>query len=206
MYDLTGMKFDRLKVIERAGSDKSKNATWLCQCDCGNKVVVVGSNLRCGDTRSCGCLHRENVSVMMSKHKQSKTRLYRVWAGIKTRCYNKKSSNYQYYGAKGITMCETWKDSFEAFRDWAVSNGYDSNATAQECTIDRKDNTKGYSPENCEWANHRTQCNNQSSNKTFTYDGKTLTMAEWAREVGIKYTTLRARIRRGIPFEKAIEQ
>ena len=143
---------------------------------------------------------------MMSTHKQSKTRLYRVWAGIKNRCYNEKSLNYQYYGAKGITMCDEWKNSFEAFRDWAVTNGYDSNAAAQECTIDREDNTKGYFPGNCKWTNHRTQCNNQSSNKMFTYDGQTLTMAEWARVAGIKYSTLRARIRRGVPFEEAIKE
>jgi len=101
-------------------------------------------------------------------------------------------------------MCDEWKNSFESFMEWSMQNGYDPNAKAQECTIDRIDNNKGYYPENCRWADHTYQCNNQSSNKVFMYNGETKTMAEWARTVGMKYTTLRARVRRGMPFEEAI--
>lgn len=203
---MTGMRFGRLTVIERAGSDSSKNVTWRCRCDCGNEVIVPGIYMRNGDTRSCGCLHREIVKQAMSTHRESKTRLYRVWAGIKTRCYNSKSDNYKYYGAKGITMCDEWMDSFEAFKKWSVANGYDENAGIQMCTIDRIDNSKPYSPENCRWVDHVEQCNNQSKNKLFEYDGQIRTMAEWARFFDIKYTTLRARIRRGYTFEEAIKK
>ena len=94
MYNLVGKKFGRLTVVERYGSDKSKNATWKCVCECGNKCVAVGIRLRSGETKSCGCLHREIVSNQMMTHNKSKTRLYRVWAGIKTRCYNENSDNY----------------------------------------------------------------------------------------------------------------
>lgn len=203
MYDLTGQRFGRLLVLERDGSDKQKNATWKCLCDCGNQVVKTGIYLRNGDTRSCGCLQKETVSNLMSTHKKSKTRLYRVWAGIKTRCCNSNSDNYKYYGGNGITICDEWKNSFEAFSKWAIKNGYDENAPAQECTIDRIDSSKGYSPENCRWANHKEQCNNQTSNKMLTYNGDVHTMSEWADILGIKYTTLRARIRREVSVENA---
>lgn len=205
MIDMKGQRFGRLTVIEVAGRDKSKNVTWTCQCDCGAEVVVSGINLRVGDTKSCGCLHREKIKEQMSTHGYSKTRLYKVWAGIKSRCYNPNCDNYKYYGAKGITMCDDWKDNFESFRKWSFDNGYDESAGSQECTIDRIDNSMPYSPENCRWTDHVIQCNNQSKNKIFEYDGRALTMAEWAREFDIKYTTLRARIRRGIPFEEAIK-
>lgn len=204
MYDLTGKRFGRLTVLARAGSDSGKNATWFCRCDCGNEVVVVGSNMRCGDTRSCGCLRREMQSRAASTHRESKTRLYKVWAGIKSRCYNPNTDNYKYYGGRGIVMCEEWRDDFESFRDWSFANGYDPNARSQECTIDRIENDKPYCPENCRWANHLEQCNNQGKNKLFEHNGEIHTMAEWARSLGIKYTTLRARIRRGHTFEEAI--
>lgn len=106
MYQLKGKQFGRLLVVDRAGSDKAKNATWRCRCDCGKEKVVSIRDLIAGDTRSCGCLQRELVKERMTTHKASKTRLYRVWAGIKNRCYNKNSENYKYYGGKGIAVCE----------------------------------------------------------------------------------------------------
>lgn len=205
MFDLTGQRFGRLTVIKRFGSDKSKNATWLCQCDCGNEFIAAGIRLRRGETRSCGCLQKEVVTNRMLTHGLSKTRLYRVWAGIKSRCYNPKCDNYRYYGAKGITMCNEWREDFTSFAKWSEKSGYDKNADAQKCTIDRIDNTKPYCPENCRWVNHIVQCNNMSCNKTFEYNGEVLTMAEAARKFEIPYTTLRARIRRGVSFEQAIQ-
>lgn len=206
MKDLTGKRFGKLVVIKRAGSDKHKNATWLCKCDCGNETIVSGAYLRQGETRSCGCLQRKVIREAMTTHGLSKTRLYRVWAGIKNRCYNPRAENYKYYGAKGVTMCDEWKNDFLSFRDWALNNGYDESAKTQVCTVDRINCGKSYSPNNCRIANHVTQCNNQTSNRIFTYNGTSKSMAEWARVFGIKYTTLRARIRRGIPFDKAIKK
>ena len=206
MKDMTGMRFGKLTVVERVGSDVYKNITWKCHCDCGTDIVIPGTYLRSGDTRSCGCLRRELAKEKMSTHGESKSRLYRVWAGIKTRCYNPNSDNYKYYGANGVIMCDEWKNSFEAFKDWSIRNGYDENADAQECTIDRIKNDKPYSPENCRWINHFGQCNNQRSNRVFEYNGEIHTMAEWARILSINYSTLRARIRRGLSFEKAIQK
>lgn len=204
MIDMKGMKFGRLTVIEIAGRDASNNITWRCLCDCGNEKVVPGIYLRVGDTKSCGCLHKEIVKRRMSTHGKSKTRLYKVWAGIKSRCNNALTDNYKYYGEKGISICDEWANSFELFSEWSYANGYNESAPSQNCTIDRIDNTLPYSPDNCRWVDHIVQCNNQSSNRLFTHNGETHTMAEWARILGIKYTTLRARIRRGHTFEEAI--
>lgn len=205
MNDLTGKRFGRLLVLRRHGTNPNKCATWLCRCDCGNEKVAVGSYLTHGETRSCGCLRREYARDSMKTHGRSKTRLYRVWVGMKNRCLNEKTDNYQYYGAKGISICEEWIDDYPAFEAWALSHGYDDSAGAQECTLDRIDNSKDYSSDNCRWVDHKQQCNNQSSNRVFTYRGQTKTMSEWADAVGIKYATLRARIAKGMPFEKAIQ-
>lgn len=143
--DLTGMRFGRLIVLQRCGS-KGGNAAWECACECGNKVVVKGNNLIFGTSRSCGCLERELVAERMTTHGMSTTPLYRTWAGIKRRCYNRNLKVYQKYGAKGITMCDEWKDSFLAFCNWAVANGY-----KEGLTIDRIDSAGNYEPNNCQW-------------------------------------------------------
>lgn len=205
MKDHTGEKFGRLTVIKRDKSVYGRGVCWLCKCECGKECVVLGTYLRNGDTKSCGCLHKDTVSKRMSTHSLSKTRLYRIWNNMKTRCYNPNSDNYKYYGGKGVYICDEWKDNFLNFRNWAVDNGWDENALGQECTIDRIDNNKPYCPDNCRWANHIEQCNNQTSNKVFEYNGETHTMSEWARLLNINYSTLKDRIRKGLTFEDAIK-
>lgn len=205
MEDLTGKKFGNLLVIERAGSDRNKNALWKCKCDCGNEKIVVANRLRSGETRSCGCLRSIRTKETFKTHGHSKTRLYRVWAGMKTRCYNANSDNYKYYGGKGVTMCDEWKNNFSAFERWAIENGYNEDARSQECTIDRIDTSGDYSPQNCRWSNHVEQCNNQTSNKLLTYQNTTKTMSEWSKETGINYSTFRENVRRGRPVEEIIK-
>lgn len=125
---------------------------------------------------------------------------------MKSRCYNENVDNYKYYGGKGVKMCDEWRDSFEAFEKWAYENGYDETAGAQKCTIDRIDVLKDYEPSNCRWVNHVVQCNNQTSNVILELNGESHTMAEWARILGVKYTTLRGRIYRGMPPECALTE
>lgn len=159
--DLTGQRFGRLTVIRREGSDKRGNAVWLCRCDCGNETVVDGWSLRCGNTKSCICLKYEVVKEQFTVHGQSLSRLHGVWKGMKERCSNPKHNRYHRYGGRGITVCDEWRNSFQAFYDWAIVNGYDENAPRGQCTIDRIDNDKGYNPDNCRWVDAKTQRHNQ---------------------------------------------
>ena len=125
------------------------------------------------------------------KHGGRKTRLYDIWHGIKARCYNPNNRAYKRYGGRGITMCDEWRDSFAAFRDWAVANGY-----SDQLTCDRKDTNGSYTPDNCRWVTPKTQANNRRDNRLLTHDGQTHTISEWAELTGINKKTIYARIDR----------
>lgn len=137
-------------------------------------------------------------------HGESYTRLYKVWKNIKKRCNCTTTDCYETYGGRGIKMCKEWEDSFVAFRDWAFANGYKEDALPKECTIDRIDNQKGYSPDNCRWADWRTQQNNRRANVYVTYNGQTHTIAEWARITGMSFTGMMKRYRNGWSPERMI--
>ena len=128
--DLTGHRFGRLVVLERAEDHITKSGKnvkrWNCLCDCGNKTIVRHGNLRNGKTTSCGCLHKEKVGAINRTHGLSTKhgRLYPLWKSIKYRCYNKNAKSYKDYGGRGIKMCDEWLNNPKAFCDWAVANGY----------------------------------------------------------------------------------
>ena len=127
-----------------------------------------------------------------------KKRLYRIYYNMKSRCYNPKATNFKYYGGRGITVCDEWKNSFQAFYDWAIENGY-----ADNLTLDRRDNDDIYKPSNCRWADKYTQNNNTCKNHYITHNGETKTAAMWAREYGLSRHILNKRIRRGWDFDRA---
>ena len=201
--NLTQHRFGKLVALEPIGKDKHNRILWRCKCDCGNEKIVAASALRSGNTASCGCLHDElfmQNRIRHDKHGERNTRLYRIWSGMKQRCYNPGHHKYHRYGGRGIEVCEEWRDSFETFRDWALANGY-----RDDLTIDREDNDGSYSPENCRWATTKEQANNVSYNLVFNHKGEEKTLKEWAREYGINYHTVYSRIfRQGWDFERAI--
>ena len=207
LIDLTGQRFGRLTVIQKASyRPKSHNTYWLCRCDCGNMKEVGGRNLKCGNTKSCGCYHSEQASKSNSKHRRTKTRLFNVWVSMRSRCNCKTNLAYHYYGGRGITVCDEWND-FQTFEKWAFSSGYDETAKPHECTLDRIDCNKGYYPENCRWVNSTVQANNQRSNILISFNGKTQTRAQWAREKGWRYELIRDRIDRyGWSIDRALTE
>lgn len=181
--DLTGQKFGQLTVIKRADDYILKNGRrkimWLCECDCGNKNVIVrGEDLRSGHTKTCGCSWGQH-------HGKRNTKLYGVWKSMKERCGNPNCKSYKIYGAEGKKVCDEWIHNFQVFYDWAIENGYKDGLT-----IERKDGTKGYSPDNCKWATREEQMNNIRNNRYITYNDKTQTIAQWAKEMNINYNTL----------------
>ena len=184
LNDLTGKRFGKLTVIRREGTNKRGLATWLCQCDCGNTKTVCGRELVVGDTKSCGCSRRTTRT-----HGMSKTRLYRIWSGMKVRCLNQNSHAYEYYGGKGITVCEEWVNDFERFRKWAVGHGY-----SDELTIERIDLGKGYSPDNCKWITQAEQTQNRRRCIFVTIDGRTMNLQQWCNELGVNYKLVHNRI------------
>lgn len=202
--DLTNKRFGRLTVIKRSEDHVapcgSKQIMWHCVCDCGNEIETSTGSLRSGNTKSCGCLQKDIASEKFKKHGLSGTRLYRIWVHIKDRCYNKENDSYINYGARGITVCDEWKNDFESFRDWALENGY-----SDELSIDRIDVDIGYCPDNCKWSTVYEQSRNKRCNNYFTHNGKTLCLTDWANELGISYSTLYSRlIYKRIPFDVAI--
>lgn len=199
--DLTGMRFGRLSVIRDTGlRNKSGNVIWECECDCGNKLNILGTNLHRGLTKSCGCIRREKSRERMTKHGKTNTRLFRIWQHMLSRCYTTTDSKYYCYGARGIYVCEEWKDDFEAFYNWAINNGY-----SEDLSIDRIDNDKGYSPENCRWADDIIQARNKSTNRIIEYNGQKKCLSEWEEILGIRASVISKRLKRGWSVEKAFE-
>ena len=208
--DITGEKYGRLTVIGLAGGrTKQGRLLWKCKCDCGNMVELAAHTIRSGGTKSCGCLKREYDMTVKYRHGGcvgGHSRIYNIWHGMIRRCVDPKDSSYKYYGGRGISVCGEWAHDFNAFKDWAYANGYNEDANRYECTIDRIENDKGYSPDNCRWVTQEVQSNNKRSNRLLTYNGETLTMRQMSEKYEVPYQVLRERLRHGWNIEDAIEK
>lgn len=196
---MIGKKFTRLTVVTQDTTRPRGNRYWKCLCDCGNTVVARTSDLRSGNTKSCGCYKSSNAKNRMTTHGESSTRLYAVWNAMMSRCYNPNTERYGRYGGRGITVCDEWLHKYPAFRDWAVANGY-----RDGLTIDRINVDGNYCPENCRWITKAEQQKNTSTNRFLTYNGETHTLSDWARIAGISAPTLSKRLKRGWTLEKAL--
>ena len=190
--NLIGRRFGKLTVIEFAGV-KNQRTMWRCLCDCGNYKTVQGKLLKNENVKSCGCLHHTINGLY--KH-----RLYSIIKSMKNRCYNNKHEAYSRYGGRGIKVCDEWLQDFMNFYNWAINNGYHDNLT-----IDRIDNNKGYSPDNCRFVDRKTQQQNRRTNKFYTINGETHCLKEWCDLLGLNYQKVYKRIRRKWSIIKALE-
>lgn len=199
--DLTGQRFGRLVVV-RATNERGPDGSviWECRCECGNTCITSSNQLTRKNhsrKRSCGCLQVEMHRTR--SHGESGSILFHKWTGMKDRCYNANAKNYEYYGGRGIAICEEWRTSYEAFRDWANSNGYKDGLS-----LDRIDPDKDYSPDNCRWITMSAQQGNKRSNIMIVMDGQERTLAEWCQVLDLPYKTIHARIKRGWEPTKAL--
>lgn len=199
--DLTGKKFGRLTVIGLSDDiyttktgKKYRNKVYICECDCGQLVKCLGNNLSKSVTTSCGCYQKELTSKRFSIHNMRKTRLYDIWANMKSRCLNPHNKSYQSYGGRGIQICKKWEVSFSAFSEWAIASGY-----SDDLTIDRIDVDGDYQPSNCRWATQEVQSNNQRKTIHIVINGETRSLKQWTNFMGWKYGTHSARYRSGKP-------
>ena len=189
-----GSKHGRLLVLKFSHRDKHKAKHYICRCDCGNVCTVNIAHAKSGHTKSCGCFARERSrdAGKKSKHNKINTRLYSIWAGMKTRCLNPNSDHKKWYYEKGIDICDEWKNDFMSFYNWSMKNGY-----ANDLTIDRVNNNKGYNPENCRWANSTQQSRNKSHTIFVNFNGENKTLKEWSEITKIRYITLYYRYKSG---------
>ena len=158
MVKIIGKTFNKLTVLKQVENAKSGHSRYLCVCECGNTAVVYKCNLIRDHTKSCGCDRVRTAKQLFTTHGQTGTRLHRIWVEMKHRCYLQSDTNYHKYGARGITVCDEWRNDFKAFYDWAMSHGY-----SDELNIDRIDGTGNYEPTNCRWATYTEQ----NLNRTF---------------------------------------
>lgn len=203
--DLAGKRFFRL-IAKRPIKNPlwPKRLYWECLCDCGNLHVVESHALRDGRTKSCGCFRREFTIAKSTKHGAASrghfTKEYLCWTGIKARCCNPKNDKFHYYGGRGIRMCEQWLNSFNNFY-----------AHMGNCppgmTIDRwPDKNGNYEPGNCRWATGEEQANNKRTNVIIEFQGKKLSVAQWARELGVRVSLLRNRLKSGWLPDRALSE
>lgn len=186
--DLVGKTYGRLTVLEYAYRNSRGKSMWKCRCKCGKTSIVLGAHLTSGHTKSCGCYSTDATKGRFTTHGMTKTRLYNIWRVMLKRCDYGKATNYKNYGAKGIQVCLEWYD-FKKFKEWSIGHGY-----ADDLTIDRIDNNKGYAPENCRWVDMKAQGRNNCRNKCLTFRGETHCLMEWSEIMGINYRTLQNRI------------
>lgn len=189
--DLTGSTFGRLKVVgpglHRLVGGKLRT-TWDCVCSCGNQKTVKRDDLVQGKTSSCGCLGIESRIT----HGQHAHPMFDTWEGMLARCHDPRRDNFANYGGRGITVCDEWRYDPVVFFAWLAANGW-----CRGLQIDRRDNDRGYSPDNCRVVDARTNLNNRSNNVIVEIDGCSMTIGEAATAFCLNYSTIMERFRRG---------
>lgn len=201
--DLSGKRFGRLTVTKLLKTENN-SAIWECKCDCGNTTTASTYMLKSQKKKSCGCLKKEVIKKGANvKHGKRYSRLYKTWCGMKSRTSNPNDKSYKDYGAKNISVCKEWKDSFDNFYKWSIQNGY-----SDDLTIDRIDANGNYCPENCRWATLKEQQRNKRNTIKCEVLGIEKPLSEWCEIANVKYGKAYSRLRKGKqPFnEKDIKE
>lgn len=185
--DLTGMRFGRLIALREAPKAARHKAgtKWHCVCDCGAELVTETGALRSGHTKSCGCYHKDRVGEISTTHGRSWTPEWRAWRAMVSRCTVTTNSSYPWYGGRGITVCQRWRQ----FENFLMDMGPRPAGT----TIDRINNDGNYEPGNCRWATREQQDSNKQATVLVTFGGETMTYSQWARKLGTAATVIRKR-------------
>lgn len=195
-----GNKYGSLTITGVNRSDKNRTYRYAAVCDCGIIKEYCITKLRSGHTSSCGCLRKKLLSDRSKTHGLSKHPLFRVWTGMKSRCYNEKMDNYEYYGAIGVTVCDEWRNSFKCFHTWAMDNGWKPGLQ-----IDRFPNKFGnYEPNNCRITTRIKNMNNKIKNRLFEIDGENLTSREISERFSMNLSQLNSRIAEGWDIQRAV--
>lgn len=197
LLDLTGERFGRLVVLSMSEVKKSGKVHWNCVCDCGKLAVCVSGNLRNGGSTSCGCFRIERITEERFIHgRNSKDPTYGTWMAMKMRCTNTSSDHYQYYGARGIKVCERWSN-FMLFLE-------DMGERPDGMTIDRINSDGDYEPGNCKWSTDIEQANNKRNSRVLEMDGISMTVSEWGRKLDVPSKVIFRRIYKGWDAKEAL--
>lgn len=197
--DLTGQTYGEWEVLQRLDVEKGSRR-YLCKCTCGTVKNVRHGDLRSGRSTNCGCIKRQHFIKRNITHNLKNHRLYSIWRGMKSRCYNANVPHYHCYGGRGIRICKEWLDDFYCFYKWAVSHGY-----RDDLSIDRINVNGDYEPSNCRWVDNHTQANNKTNNNYLTIRGTTQTLTEWADIYEINIRTVKSRLSTGWDAIDALE-
>lgn len=193
-----GQQFGRLTVLKRV-EDRGRQSMWACSCACGSTKDIAGPSMLKGSTKSCGCYHREVSAERGRKsrtHGLTKTPTHRVWTGMRARCLSPRCKSYKDYGGRGIGICAEWGD-FKTFLS-------DMGPAPAGLSIERVDNSRGYSKENCIWGTQKEQANNKRDNVVLSWRGETMTASQWAVRLGFTPFQVLLRLSRGWSTDRTL--
>lgn len=198
--DLSGKRFGKLVVVSFAGNSNNGHSKWNCICDCGKECVSFSTNLIRGMANSCGCIKSSVLGIATTTHGKSKTRMFKIWVGIKKRCYNENSKSYKWYGGKGVRVCKSWLEGFQNFYNDMI-DGY-----SDTLTLERENPNGDYEKSNCKWATYTEQARNKTNSVYYEVNGERKTLAEWSEITGVNSSTISNRIKVGWPSDRIFDK
>lgn len=192
--DITGITFNKWTVLKYIGTNSRFQTLYKCKCECGSIRICLGSNIKNGLSKTCGC----SWKTAKVTHGMSKTRIFKIWNNMRSRCSNPNRIDYRFYGGRGIKVCKRWHKFENFYKD--MGDGGKSKS------LDRINNNKNYSKENCRWSTRLEQSQNLRSNRILKFEGKKYVASEAARVFNINYSTMMSRLRRGWSIKNAIRK